>query len=153
MLIGYGRVVVSLRKKYIEADKKLFIELQKVLNSFKNEQKTVYKNKTPKFEFVENYIDHISKQYNFHDLCTITDNDFIKGVIELQNRGQRKEFSNQHFEEFLEMPFFEKLVGVSNDLLRTAIIKIFPTAKKGVELIATISDNLVEFDRASNECR
>ena len=38
----FGKITLILRKNYVEAENKLFIGLQKIMNEFKNEQKTVY---------------------------------------------------------------------------------------------------------------
>ena len=55
------------------------------MNEFKNEQKTVYK-AAKDFSNIEDYTKYIEKSTSFEHLCTITDVDYIKGVLELQTK-------------------------------------------------------------------
>lgn len=70
------------------------------MNEFKNEQKMMYQD-TAEYTFVENYIDFIEAKTKFEDLCTITDIDFIRLVMDLQNKKERITMTNKHFVEFL----------------------------------------------------
>ena len=105
------------------------------------------------YSFVENYIDFIEEKNKFEDLCTITDIDFIRLVMELQNKKEKITMTNKHFVEFLEMGYFERVVGVSDSLLKRAYTKTFPMSKPNFTLVHTISQNLVEFDSQKNVCR
>lgn len=51
------------------------------------------------------------------------------------------------------MEYFEKIVGVSDNLLKRAYTKSFPMSKPNVILVHTISQNLVEFDSQKNVCQ
>jgi len=84
----YGKTMISLRKNYISSEKKLFSTLQNIMNEFKNEQKTVYAAQ-PEYNKVLDYTQFIEDKTTFEELCTITDSDFIKAVLELQNRKER----------------------------------------------------------------
>jgi hypothetical protein len=84
-LIGYGRTVLTLRSAYIAAERKLFTELQKIMNQFKNEQRAVY-NTTEEYGAIEEYGQYIDEKAGFEQLCTITDVDYIKSVMDIQCR-------------------------------------------------------------------
>jgi hypothetical protein len=52
-----------------------------------------------------------------------------------------------HFEHFLEMAYFDKIVGNIRDIYKGTINKSFPLSAPNEELIHTISGNLVQFNR------
>lgn len=87
-LVKTGKTTIELRKGYIMAEKKLFEELSKLMNDFKNEQKIVY-TASKEFNFVEDYSAPIATAYQYKDLCTITDVDYIRGVLGLNAKKSK----------------------------------------------------------------
>lgn len=85
----------------------------------------------------------IEKLSAFEYLCTITDIDYIKSVLELQNRKEFTRFTDDHFVNYLELPFFDHIVGNKKDLFKGAINKCFALLKNNEQLVHTISGNLV----------
>ena len=90
-LIRYGKTLIQLRKNYVTLEIKLFEKLQKILNSFKNEQKIVYV-ASKEFNFIQDFLNLAEESTKYEHLCTITDVDYIKGVLKLQNRKERTSF-------------------------------------------------------------
>jgi hypothetical protein len=54
---------------------------------------------------------------------------------------------------YLDLVFFDRVVGNIRDLYKGATNKIFPMEYQGDELIHTISGNLVHFNRERDEFR
>jgi len=82
----------------------------------------------------------------------LTDIDYIKYVLELQQKKDFKRFKTRHFENFLDLIYLDRLVGNIRDLYKGATCKIFPMAVEHEELIHTISGNLVHFNVDNDQC-
>lgn len=82
----------------------------------------------------------------------MTDLDYIKFVLELQLKQEQHDFTNRHFENYLDLIFLDKLVGNIRDSYKGAITKVFPMAAPHEELIHTVSNNLVHFNTDTDSC-
>jgi hypothetical protein len=72
-------------------------------------------------------------------------------VLELQEKKEHKNFTSKHFEHYLDLIFFERLVGHIRDIYKGAICKVFTMSVGHEELIHTISGNLVHFNRDNDQ--
>ena len=55
--------------------------------------------------------------------------------------------------QYLDMNFFEHIVGDSGTLLKAAVLKVFPLDHKEEELVHTISGFLVHYNKVSKTCK
>lgn len=73
-------------------------------------------------------------------------------MLELQEKKDHRVFKSHHFESYLDLIFFDKLVGNIRDIYKGAICKVFPMNLPHEELIHTVSGNLVHFNRETDQC-
>jgi hypothetical protein len=74
-------------------------------------------------------------------------------VLEIQNKKETSQFTSRHFESYLELVFFDRVVGNIRDMLKGATNKVFPMENPNDELIHSISGNLVLFSRDHDHCK
>ena len=68
----------------------------------------------------------IKSKTKFAQLCTLTDLDYIKYVLEVHTKRENNDFTSRHFEDYLNLDFFDRVVGNIRDMLKGATNKIFP---------------------------
>ena len=68
----------------------------------------------------------------------------------MQSKQEKERFSNHDFENYLDLVFFDRVVGNIRDTLKGATNKVFPMQPEREELIHTISGNMVLFQRETD---
>ena len=138
--------MVALRKAIVQADGQFVDEIQGQLNSLKNMSSTVYNMHKANYDKIIPIKDEIAADYKFAKLCALADSDYIRYALEVATKKDRIELTDRNFEQFLDMPHLELLIGKPSNLLKGMINKIFTLKNKDDELVNTISGNLVIFD-------
>ena len=73
-------------------------------------------------------------------------------MLEIQTKKESREFKNKDFVSYLDLVYWDRLVGEIRNIYKGAICKIFPMEKGHEELIHTVSGNLVHFNRDTDQC-
>jgi hypothetical protein len=71
----------------------------------------------------------------------------------LQSKQEKERFGNRDFENYLDLVFFDRVVGNIRHTLKGATNKTFPMQPEGEELVHTISGNMVLFQRETDQCK
>lgn len=74
-------------------------------------------------------------------------------MLELHRNKDPIGLTNHQMLEYLELNFFDRIVGESGTLLKAAVLKVFPLDHKEEELVHTISGYLVHYNRVSKTCK
>ena len=80
------------------ADRTLMSTFQEILSEFKSFNGSVFQLKKRKTNFEAQLKEQIEKKYNFENMCTPIDNDYIRGILG---------FKQKHNLTFLRQPQYE----------------------------------------------
>lgn len=86
-------------------------------------------------------------------MCSPIDNDYIRGIINYKKKLCLTLLKQVNYEEFLNEEFFQVIMGDLRELLKGTITKVFPLKNPEEDLVRTVSNNFVLYNKKTLEIR